>query len=207
MEKKAILLGAEDAPLFRNMLRNLGFELIDEQISVIDTANDFTYGSPQEKAIAFSREKVFRMAQKREKNGELILGFHAVAVFNNLELKHPQTPEELKEVLRTISGHIYRYCAVFSMGVASGVGEIEKFSSKLVTIFPEVKTLTEEEINFFVSQIKPDEIARNGPACRPLLGGINKLLINPGIDMDDYEKSMQKTISKLLEDVKFMIGS
>ena len=206
-KEKVVLVGTEDAPLFRGIFREFGITFAEDQIDFTEAFSSLKFGSPQEKVVALSREKVFRLAEKRKNAGELIVGFHAVAVFEKLELKYPQTPEEFEEVLAIIAGHIYRYCAGVSVGLVGENGQIEEFSNKLVTIFPEVKRLSQAEIKSFVGGISLDEIARSGPACRPLMGGISKLLKDSHIDVRDYENSMSQVTKRLFEDIGFQMAA
>ncbi len=198
MTKEVFLIGAKDAPLLQDLLLRKGFTCIEVGVSEIATRE---FDNPQEKTVALSREKVFRFAVEQGKPEQLIIGFHATAVFDGIELENPQTPDELKRVLEKINGHIYRYCVCVAKGLIGSDRQINTFSSQFLTFFPEVKRLTEEEVLSFVEGAsRRNEIARNGPACRPLVGGIRSLLEIPAFDVADYESSMERTLNGMFKD-------
>lgn len=165
------IIGANRAPIFLGVVADFFQErpeIIAQNIYDLSEEERKSKWSIQQKVLTLANKKVFEAAANFTGTGRAIFfGFHSVAGFKGEELECLDTSEDIKRKLVMVAGNLYTYCAGISVGVSNGT-QIENFSSELVTIRPEIKTLTPKEICSIVDAIPAEELPLCNLAYRPL---------------------------------------
>ncbi len=199
------VIGANRAPIFLEVIGENFLnppEIIMQNIYDLNEDEKTLNKSIQQKAMTLANRKVFeKIATSSSGKRAIFFGFHSVAGFQDKELICLDTAEDIKRVLWLVAGSLYTYCAGISVGVSNGK-EIETFSSELVTVRPEIKSLAMEKIYSIVDAIPLDELPLCNLAYRPLTSPHLKTLMDrQDLEVIALKSGLEQAVKRMLVNV------